>query len=371
MFLVAFPQVEGEVLHWWYVDDGKVISRGCDIDPLFSAGLSGTRDERGEILMIALVPTSLVVLRRHELAAGLTEQQSASAAIVEARGQSLEPGSLHWTAASEPGSSDIVSASIEISAMQNGLSHLQRMGVDPDLALPVGCLIDPIDDAIFQADFSFETVIRSRQWITWDQSGLRDYLVGNQEVRILTADAVDAALVNATANAYLNFRSGIFAKKQGFSLSDIQRKILTFLVAVLIVISIAIPVVQLIKYHQAADEADKKALVAANLVLDNATDLVVAEQQLGDKIISESLGNGKFSIPASALFSAIQQTPGVTINRLSYDANGTLGAELTALRNEEINPALITLQSYGFVITATPRQDATGAAKADITVRLP
>ena len=44
LFLVAFPQTEGEVLHWWQVADGRVVSRGCDIDPLYSAGLGGQID---------------------------------------------------------------------------------------------------------------------------------------------------------------------------------------------------------------------------------------------------------------------------------------------------------------------------------------
>ena len=88
-------------------------------------------------------------------------------------------------------------------------------------------------------------------------------------------------------------------------------------------------------------------------------------------MIAEGLVKGEFSIPASGLFSALQQTPGVTISRLSYDRTGVVSAELTALRNEDINPALLALQSNGFLVTATPRQDATGTAKADITVRVP
>jgi general secretion pathway protein L len=92
---------------------------------------------------------------------------------------------------------------------------------------------------------------------------------------------------------------------------------------------------------------------------------------LDQKLVAENRGNVIFSVPASALFSAVQQVPGVSIGRLSYRQDGLVAAELSAVRNEDINPALITMQKAGFKITATPRTDATGTAKADITVRAP
>jgi general secretion pathway protein L len=96
-----------------------------------------------------------------------------------------------------------------------------------------------------------------------------------------------------------------------------------------------------------------------------------ADRLLNERLIRENRGNIAFSVPASALFSAVQQTQGVSIERISYRKDGTVLAGLTAVRNEDMNPALIALQNAGFVITATPRTDATGSSKADITVRAP
>ena len=56
---------------------------------------------------------------------------------------------------------------------------------------------------------------------------------------------------------------------------------------------------------------------------------------------------------------------------MAYGENGIVSATLTAVRNEDINPVLIAMQEAGFIITATPRTDATGSAQADITVRAP
>ena len=129
--------------------------------------------------------------------------------------------------------------------------------------------------------------------------------------------------------------------------------------------------VQLAKYHWAARNADEAALAAAQPVLGRVDDPETAERQLDEKLIAENRGNVSFSVPASALFSAIQQTPGVAAGPLAYRSDGTVSVELAAVRNEDINPVLITLQKAGFVITATPRTDATGSAKASVTVRAP
>lgn len=370
-FLVAFPQDEGELLHWWQVSDGKVVSRGCDIDPLFSAGLSNPAGEYERPLIVALIPSALVVMRRHDLDDALTEQQLLTVAIAEAKAQSLNSDRLHWAAATNIEHTDVVTASIGIDDFQKGLDQLQLLDIDPDITIPAACLIDLVADEIVQADFGFEMITKSSRWITADQSSLRDHLVGNQNVRDMTPDEVDTALANAAGHADVNLRSGLFAKKRGLSIKSGQRRFLTWLVVALIAVTIAIPVIQLVQYHWATDTADEKALASANTILDNISDLQIAERQLDEKMMAEGLGNGKFSVPASALFSALQQSSGVSVSRLSYDAKGILSAELSAIRNEDINPALLALQANGFVITATPRQDATGTAKADITVRIP
>ena len=100
-------------------------------------------------------------------------------------------------------------------------------------------------------------------------------------------------------------------------------------------------------------------------------DPVAAERALDQRLIAENRGNIMFPVPASALYSAVQQVPGVTISRMSYGQNGIVSATLAAIRNEDINPALVAIQQAGFIITAMPRTDATGSAQADITVRAP
>ena len=96
-----------------------------------------------------------------------------------------------------------------------------------------------------------------------------------------------------------------------------------------------------------------------------------AERALDQRLIAENRGNIMFPVPASALYSALQQVPNVSVTRMAYGENGIVAATLSAVRNEDINPALIAIQEAGFIITAVPRTDATGSAQADITVRAP
>ena len=147
--------------------------------------------------------------------------------------------------------------------------------------------------------------------------------------------------------------------------------ILVGMIAALLLITLAIPIVQWIKYAGAADAADEAALVAAKAELGQVANIEEAERQLDERLANESRGNRIYSVPSSALFSAVQAVPAVAVDRLGYRQDGTLSARLSASRNEEINPVLIALQQNGFTLTATPTTDATGMAKADITLRAP
>jgi general secretion pathway protein L len=150
-----------------------------------------------------------------------------------------------------------------------------------------------------------------------------------------------------------------------------QKRRLGWIAAALVIVSLAIPSVQLAQYHWAASAADEAALANAATIVGEQGNPGSAERALDQRLIAESRGNIMFPIPASALYSALQQVPNVSITRMAYDENGIVSATLSAIRNEDINPALLAMQEAGFIITATPRTDATGSAQADITVRAP
>lgn len=370
LFITVFPAAQDRALQWWLITDGILEAKGRDADPLLAAGLKLPSVENEPVLHIALMPSALGVVRWYEPLDDMTEPQALAAARLAAQENSLDLENLHIAAVPDE-SGQVATVSVGKDIMASGLSQLKNLGIDPDIIVPAGWLIAPQEDAVVAADFGFETVLRTERMVAPDEPSFRTHLVGDSQMKNLPEASVDRALVDAADNGTLNLRSGDFAKKVERYLAVEQKRLLGWLAAAAIVISLLIPVVQLVKYHWAASNAEAAALAAAEPVIGAVQNVEEADRLLNQRLIRENRGNIAFSVPASALFSAVQQTQGVSIERMSYRKDGTVSAGLTAVRNEDVNPALIALQNAGFIITATPRKDATGATKADITVRAP
>ncbi len=345
-------------------------TKGCDADPLLAAGLKLPSVEDEPVTHVALMPSALSVVRWHEPLEDLTEQQALAAARLVVQDNSLDRDNLHIAAVLDD-AGQAVTVSVSKDVMAGGLLQLKALGIDPDAIIPVGWLVAHQEDEFVAADFGFETVLRGKQLIAPDEPSLRNHLTGDSPVTKLPEASVDRLLGDAAENGALNLRSGVFAKKVETSMTARQKRTLVWLAAAAVILSLLIPAVQLLKYYAATNEAEAAAMAIAEPVIGPVDTLEAADQKLNDRLISENRGNIAFSVPASALFSALQQNQTVSADRISYRRDGTVSATLSAVRNEEINPVLITIQKFGFVITATPRQDATGSAKADITVRAP
>tara|TARA_R110000772_G_scaffold44732_23_gene102888 strand:- start:2354 stop:3481 length:1128 start_codon:yes stop_codon:yes gene_type:complete len=369
-FIIVFPTAEVQALQWWLVADGVLEAKGCDADPMLAAGLKLPSVENEPVTHIALMPSALVTVRWHEPLDDITHQQAMAAARLAAQKNSLDLENLHIAAVVDA-SGRAATAAVGKNIMASGLVQLKALGIDPDIIVPAGWLISPQEDAVVEADFGFETVLRAEQMIAPDEPSLRTHLVGESKVTVLPEASVDRALVDAADNGTLNLRSGAFAKRLDRFMTVQQKRTLGWLALAALVISLLIPVIQLVKYHWAASDAAASALAAAEPVIGPVDSVEEAERLLNERLISENRGNIAFSVPASALFSAVQQTQGVSIERISYRKDGIVSAGLTAVKNEDMNPALLALQNAGFIITATPRTDATGSSKADITVRAP
>ncbi|ATW03809.1 hypothetical protein [Sphingorhabdus sp. YGSMI21] len=371
LLLIAFPAADDEALHWWHVSGGAVRAAGCDPDPVLASGAYGQDAVQADLSVIALLPSHLTSIKDHDAISGANESQTLAAATLAARAQSLESDKVH-IAATIDGEGGAVTASVGRDILSAGLVRLQALDIDPDAILPSGWLL-PVagDDQAVAADFGFDRVMRAGHIIAVDDPALREFLFGDRTVEQITGDAFDEMLAGAGRKTDLNFRSGPFAKKTKRAMDAKQKRRLGWMVAALVIVSLAIPLMQLAKYHWAANAADEAALASAAAIVGDQQDPESAERALDQRLIAENRGNIMFPVPASALFSALQQVPGVSIVRLDYGENGIVSATLSAVRNEDINPALLAIQKAGFLITATPRTDATGSAQADITVRAP
>lgn len=322
------------------------------------------------ISVVALVPSHLTTIRGHEPISDATPNQALAAAVMAATAESLDGHNLH-VAGTIDDRGAVVTAAIGRDVLSAGLVRLQGLNLDPDAVIPSGWLLPRSGGRAVSADFEFDRVIRAGTLIASDDPVLRDLLFADQTIEPITGDSFDAMLASALEASDLNLRSGPFAKKTRHAMNAAERRRLAWMVAALVLCSLALPLVQLVKHHRAADAADAAAIAAASVVVGTVEDPDSAERALDQRLIAENRGNIRFPVPASALYSALQQIPNVTLTRLAYGENGIVSATLSAVRNEDINPALLAMQEAGFLITATPRTDATGSAQADITVRAP
>lgn len=370
LLLIAFPATDDEVLHWWYIADDVVQARGCDPDPLTASQAGRPEEAQVDVPVVALVPSHLTAIIAHEAISDATEKQVLAAAIMAAKADSLESESVYIVSTLD-GAGGAVTASVGRDILSAGLVRLQALNLDPDAIISSGWLLPVASDGPVSADFGFDQVLRADNIISSDDSALREFLFADQNVIPITGDAFDAMLVNASEKIDLNFRTGPFAKKTQRAMDASQKRWLGWMAVALVVISLVIPLVQLAQYHWAADAADDAALASAASVLGEVEDPESAERALDQRLIAENRGNIMFPVPASALYSALQQAPDVAITRMAYGENGIVSATLSAIRNEDINPVLLAMQEAGFIITAMPRTDATGSAQADITVRAP
>ena len=370
ILLIAFPAAADEALYWWHAVDGAVQAWGCDPDPLMASQAYGPDAAQVDVSVIALVPSHLTSIMAHEAISGANESQTLAAATMVAKAQSLEGEKVHIVATAD-GEGGVITASVGRDILSAGLVHLQALNIDPDAIIPSGWLLPVAGDGAASADFGFDQVVRADNIIASDDPALREFLFADRVVTPITGDAFDAMLVGASEKTDLNFRSGPFAKKTQRAMDAKQKRRLGWMAAALVIISLAIPLVQLAQYHWAAGAADEAALASAAAVVGEQENPDSAERALDQRLIAENRGNTMFPVPASALYSALQQVPNVSITRMAYGENGIVSATLSAVRNEDINPALLAMQEAGFIITATPRTDATGSAQADITVRAP
>ncbi|MEJ6595983.1 hypothetical protein [Parasphingorhabdus sp.] len=370
LLLIAFPTTDDEPHYWWHVKDGAVQAWGCDPDPLMASQVYGPDAAQAAVRVVALVPSHLTSIMGHEAISGANESQALAAATIGAKAQSLESEKVHIVATID-GAGGAVTASVGRDILSAGLAHLQALDIDPDAIIPSGWLLPLSSDGAVSVDFGFDQVVRAKNIIAIDDPVFRELLFADLTVKPITGDDFDAMLVGASEKSDLNFRSGLFVKKTQRVMDAKQKRRLGWIAAALVIVSLAIPSVQLAQYHWAASAADEAALANAATIVGEQGNPGSAERALDQRLIAESRGNIMFPIPASALYSALQQVPNVSITRMAYDENGIVSATLSAIRNEDINPALLAMQEAGFIITATPRTDATGSAQADITVRAP
>ncbi|MGQ2940904.1 MAG: type II secretion system protein GspL [Blastomonas fulva] len=364
--IVTCPLSADAALHWWRAEDGHIVARGQDFSPPSAA--PGT--DRG--LTLALIPAADTVIRILDMGE-MSAAQAEAAARYRAADLSIGGDLFVGVRAlgNGGGGMQVLCATISRARLADHLAELALRGLDPDVLVPVGLLL-PATDAPVSAVFGDLGAERLGDVVLPPDDALGALLLGETPALALDQDARHTAMLAALADPPLNLRQGDFARRTPmFALGPGQGRTLAWLLGALLLVSLAIPLIEIGKNYLGADLAERRALASAQRLVPGATDVAQAEQQLDGKLAARGAGNAIATVPLAGLLSAMQPVAGVTIRQADYRPGGVIGAMIAAPRVEDLNAVLIALQNNGYTVTAANRSDATGQAVADITVLAP
>ena len=194
-------------------------------------------------------------------------------------------------------------------------------------------------------------------------------IIGESPITDLNAAQTDTALLAAFADPAINMRVGAFAKRRARSGITVQQwKILGALLLTGLLASLLLAVATWVKYDRAITREDAATLAAIQKLVPNATNVTQGQIELSRTLASRGAAAQMSPLAASA-YTILQQFPSVTLRDLRYNGDGILAFTLAAPNVDGINQALLNMQQQGYKVTATPRQEASGLAMADISMR--
>jgi general secretion pathway protein L len=358
VIITRLPSSEADNPTIWRVVDGHWQACG----PL-SDFIPDVQDQ----MLLALVPPAEARCIWSSLP-DLEPRQAEGVAKLRAAEHSL--GLVH-SAARHVGDDVVVAATIAPSAMQDGLARLAMRGLNPDVVIPFGLAIEASPDHVVIASFDGMTVLRGERFAIPDEAVFRDLLVGERYVEPAEADSVRAMLLAASEQPLLNLREGVFAKRERRVLATAaQRTWIVRLVGAILAVTLLLGMLTLVKYWRATSAENERALAAAQKIDPSIRDVTQAEVQLGRALQQKGLSQGRFGPLSAGLWRAVQTSPNVSARELRFGNDGILTVVLAAPDANSINKALLAIQQDGFRITATPRQDNSGATLVDLTMRM-
>ncbi len=297
----------------------------------------------------------------------LEPRQAESVARLQVAEQSLGP--VH--SASGHSGEVVVSAAIAPGQLEYGLGRLLAKGISPDIVIPLGLAVPPDAETVLRITFADLAALRGMDFAIPDEPVFRTMLVGNAPLREVTQEELKAALFATSQSPLLNLRSGAFAKRTRtvFATAQQMRWIKRLFVA-LVGATVLLGLVTWAKYWTATSTENERALAAAQRIDPSIQEISQAETLLARAVQQKGIGTGDLGPLSAGLWKAVKASPNVTLRELRYGNDGILLAVMAAPNADAINAALIAIQQDGFRVTATPRQDNSGATLVDFSMRM-
>lgn len=367
--VVALGEGDGPDAAWLRVDDGVIVDSGQDDG--WVGAWEKPRDDSPDDRLVALAPAADVPLRWLHYP-DAAPAQAAAAARIDAMKNSLgDASALHVVAGQPAETGQAVPVAVTThAAMTAWTDWLKARGLSPAAIIPAAAAVPPPEpETLWTADVGGEQIIRTadRAWLSDPE--LDAMIAGNHAVAPLDADRMREALLLTLAAPPLDLLSGGWKPKRSWSVDPAMLRLAKRLLIALVVVSLAVPVIYALRLASDTGRADDAVVAMAKKAGATASDAAAAEAELDRRLAVAGGGPLAFSVPASALYDAMGDTPGVSLKTLSHRTDGTLTTTLAAPRVEDINEVLLALQARGYRITAQPMAGSDGQQMANITIR--
>jgi len=354
---------------WLRVDDGVIVDSGQD-DGWVDAW-EKPRDDEGDDRLIALAPAADAPLRWRSYPDAAPAQAAAIARVDALRDSLGDAALLHVVAGQPADAGQAVPVAVTThAAMTAWTDWLNAQGLSAAAIIPAAATVPPPEpDSLWTAELGREQILRSDDRGFASDPELDPLIAAGRTIAPLDAERMREALLLSLSAPPLDLLSGAWQPKRSWAIDPAMVVWIKRLAVALLIVTLLIPVVYAIRVSADIARADAAAVAAAKKAGVTATDAATAEAELDRRLAAAGGGPLAFSVPASALYDAMRETPGVALKTLSHRTDGTLSTTLAAPRTEDLNAVLLALQARGYKVTAQPMAGTDGNQMANITVR--
>ncbi len=361
--LLFLPGRDEAPLRWLRLDaEGRVAGRGEG-----TAGLADLAAAEGPL--VAVAPAGAVTLRRVALGAGLTQPQAAAAARLAASGLAAEPlEALHVAVDPQPDAAGMRQVAIaRAEAVAGWLARLAEEGLQPARLLPAPMLLP--------APAPGEAVATERDGLLWVRHGEAAFAAEPDVAlamlagppRLLEAAAFEAGLAGALAAAGPDLLQGQFAPRARWAPDWPALRRIAALAAGIAVLVAAADLARGWRASIAAEAARAQAVALARPLLPagaRVTDPVAQLRALG----ADRGAAAGFGPRAAALFAAVRDAGGATLDSLEQLADGRLRAGLSSRSAADLAGIESRLDGMGLDAALGPVRLDGGRHRAELTV---
>lgn len=365
--LLAFLGGRNEIEGWLLVRGGGVAAQGPALE-----GMPDLADpDTGEpVRLVAVVPGEAVSLHWLELPPGLAPAQAVAAARLMAADVSAQPvAEMHVAVGPEvEGEGARIVALVPAITMAGWLGRLQAHGLDPEMVILEPLLLPRPEEGFVRYDGGPLPLFRGPQDAFSLEADLAELVLAGSSVVTLGDGEFHSGLGAAISNSPVNLRQGAFAKRRRWTLDWKLIRRLAMLALGILLVTLAIQVVNILRYTYAADVLEAEAGRVAARALPNAgtsngpADMARRVTELGG-------GGADYGSMAAAVFAAIRDTPNVQLAGMTFGRGGTLQATLEADAPASVSAFQARLEASGFAVEAGPMRTAGGRPTAELTVR--